>query len=89
MPSSRSPRKRARVSRPSGQWQHEDYDVLADGKVIARIYEQRSLFGPPELRWFWSVTAIVPTIPNATNGHAPTLDEAKAKFRAAWERAKV
>jgi hypothetical protein len=27
--------KRASASRPSGQWQDEDYDVLADGKKSA------------------------------------------------------
>jgi hypothetical protein len=31
--------KRASISRPDGQWQHEDYDVLADGKVVGRIYD--------------------------------------------------
>jgi hypothetical protein len=29
------------ASRSSGQWSDEDYDVLADGKVIGRIYEAR------------------------------------------------
>ena len=43
--------KRARASRSSGQWQDEDYDVLADGKVIGRIYEDASASMPPELRW--------------------------------------
>jgi hypothetical protein len=33
-----------------------------------------------------SMTSIVPAIPNVTSGHAPTLEEAKAKFRAAWCR---
>lgn len=56
--------KRANASRPSGQWQHEDYDVLADGKAVGRIYERASALGPPDMRWFWSVTAIVPAIPN-------------------------
>jgi hypothetical protein len=32
--------KRASVSRPDGQWKDEDYDVLADGKVVGRIYER-------------------------------------------------
>jgi hypothetical protein len=32
--------KRAKFSRPSGHWSDEDYDVLADGKVVGRIYEQ-------------------------------------------------
>jgi hypothetical protein len=26
--------------------------------------------------------------PGVTNGHAATLDEVKAKFRAAWDKAK-
>jgi hypothetical protein len=43
--------KRARASRSSGQWKDEDYDVLADGKVVGRILESGSRFGPPELRW--------------------------------------
>jgi hypothetical protein len=72
--------KRAKFSRPSGQWQDEDYDVLADGKVVGRILEEGSRFGPPELRWGWSITEIVPATPGVTNGTAATLDEAKASF---------
>jgi hypothetical protein len=34
-------RKRGKLTRPSGQWQDEDYDVLADGKVIGRIRMHR------------------------------------------------
>jgi ppGpp synthetase/RelA/SpoT-type nucleotidyltranferase len=34
----------------------------------------------------WSIISIVPAIPNRTNGHARTLDDAKAKFRAAWTK---
>jgi hypothetical protein len=29
--------KRASVSRPSGAWSEDDYDVLADGIVVGRI----------------------------------------------------
>jgi hypothetical protein len=29
--------KRASASRSSGEWKHEDYDVIADGKVVGRI----------------------------------------------------
>jgi hypothetical protein len=79
--------KRASASRPSGQWQDEDYDVLADGKVVGRIYEDASASTPPELRWFWSVTAIVPATRGKTNGTAATREEAMAKFRAAWVEA--
>jgi hypothetical protein len=44
--------KRASASRPDGQWQHEDYDVLADGKAVGRIFQENTS-GPPELRWGW------------------------------------
>jgi len=39
--------KRARASRPSGEWKNEDYDVLADGGVVGRIYEDGSISSPP------------------------------------------
>jgi hypothetical protein len=31
--------KRASASRPSGQWNEEDYDVLANGEVVGRIFK--------------------------------------------------
>jgi hypothetical protein len=31
--------KRGKLTRSSGQWPDEDYDVIADGKVVGRIYE--------------------------------------------------
>jgi hypothetical protein len=61
--------KRGKFSRSSGQWQVEDYDVLADGKVVGRICSAST---PPELRWFWSVTAIVPAVPNRTKRRRST-----------------
>jgi hypothetical protein len=79
--------KRGKFSRPSGHWQDEDYDVIADGKVIGRIQEEGSRFGPPELQWGWSLF-IVPAKPGVTNGTAATREEAMATFRAAWEKAK-
>jgi hypothetical protein len=78
--------KRAKLSRSSGQWQDEDYDVLADGNVVGRILESGSRFDPPDLRWFWSVM-VVPATPGVTNGTAATREEAMAKFRAAWTKA--
>jgi hypothetical protein len=63
----------------------KDYDVLADGKVVGRIYEDASASTPPELRWFLSITEIAPAS-SATHGTAATLDEAKANFRAAWDQ---
>jgi hypothetical protein len=31
--------KRASASRPSGQWSEDDFDVLADGDVVGRIFK--------------------------------------------------
>src|SRR5262249_47662583 len=35
--------KRAAASRPSGEWNDDDYDVLADGAVVGRIVGLRAL----------------------------------------------
>jgi hypothetical protein len=79
--------KRASTSRPDGQWTNEnDFDVLADGKPVGRIYEEPSASTPPDMRWFWSVF-IVPATRGVTNGTAATREEAMAKFRGAWEKA--
>jgi hypothetical protein len=78
-----------RASASPGQWQDEDYDVLADGKVVGRIYENPSVSAPPDMRWFWSVTAIVPVTPGVTNGTSATRVEALTKFREAWMKAKA
>jgi hypothetical protein len=36
------------ANRPSGQWSDDDYDVLADGKVVGRIFKSaKSPIGTP------------------------------------------
>ena len=44
---------------------------------------------PPQLRWFWSIIEVIRVPGGVMHGHAPTLDEAKAKFRDNWTRAKA
>jgi hypothetical protein len=41
--------KRAATSRPSGQWSDDDYDVLADGVVVGRIFKANA--APAEPYW--------------------------------------
>jgi len=41
--------KRASRSRPSGEWKDEDYDVLADGRVVGHILERGSASTPAQL----------------------------------------
>ena len=45
--------KRASTSRPSGEWDDDDYDVLADGVVVGRIMETAAAsVGQP---WMWTL----------------------------------
>lgn len=62
----------------------DDYCVYRDGRSIGRIREakERSGFNPG---WTWAVNVPLPIPPWAT-GFQYSLDEAKAAFRAAWER---
>jgi hypothetical protein len=79
--------KRGKLSRSSGEWQDQDYDVLGDGKVVGRIYGQGSALRPPELRRFWSITAGSCRQRRASRTAPPaTLEEAMAKFRDNWTK---
>jgi hypothetical protein len=62
-----------------------DYEIFEDGRPIGRMYEDRHAL--PDLRWFWSITVFVGDQPGVTtNGRAPILEEAKARFLANWKR---
>jgi hypothetical protein len=41
--------KRASASRPSGEWNDDDFDVLADGVVVGRI--MKAAAAPVGLPW--------------------------------------
>jgi hypothetical protein len=47
--------KRASASRPSGEWNDDDYDVLADGAVVGRIFKANA--APVGSPWMWTLTA--------------------------------
>ena len=50
-----------------------DYVIVEDGHAVGRIYEDRH--GPPDLRWFCSITVYVnPKLGITTRGRAPTGD---------------
>jgi hypothetical protein len=44
--------KRASASRTSGEWNDDDYDVLADGMVVGRIF--KSAAAPVGAPWLWN-----------------------------------
>jgi hypothetical protein len=45
--------KRAALSRPSGQWDDDDFDVLADGIVVGRIFKAKA--SPVGSPWMWTL----------------------------------
>jgi hypothetical protein len=45
--------KRASASRSSGEWNDDDFDVLANGEVAGRIFKANAaLVGSP---WMWTL----------------------------------
>ena len=44
--------KRAPTSRPSSEWEDDDYDVLADGEIVGRIYNAAVSVARP---WMWTL----------------------------------
>jgi hypothetical protein len=72
---------RANVSRISGQWQDEDYDVFDGERDVGRIYLVDSNDG--QETWFWAVSFDLTH--RKSYGHVASLDEAKAAFRAEYE----
>jgi hypothetical protein len=81
--------------RPTGlqcppAFQHlEDYSVYEDGTEIGRMYEAHAP-ARPDLAWLWSITVMGPARHKVrTDGRAPTLEEAKADFQAAWNAFKA
>jgi hypothetical protein len=72
--------RRAAESRPSGQWQNDDYDVFDGERDVGRIYRVNA---HDEL-WFWGVSFQLTG--RSSYGRADTLAGAKAAFRAEYER---
>jgi hypothetical protein len=63
----------------------DDYEVVENGRLIGRIYEDT--YAVPQLRWFWSITVWVgDRLGVTTNGRAPTLELAKARFLKNWQK---
>jgi hypothetical protein len=61
-----------------------DYNVFSGEWLIGRIYERNGF--PDAVRFFWSLHGVVLARPPGihTDGHAPTLDDAKANFQKSW-----
>jgi hypothetical protein len=74
----------ASVSRPSGQWRDDDYDVLEDGVVVGRIFCLDAV-GPRDRPWMWA-SGHNGEIRRAAHGYEPTREAAMAAFAKSWRR---
>ena len=76
--------KRASTSRPSGEWDDDDFDVLADGVVVGRIFNSNA--GPVGSPWMWTLTFGYHEGRTPMHGYAETREAAMLAFAKSWRR---
>jgi len=76
--------KRASTSRSSGEWSDDDYDVLAGGKVVGRIY--RASAAPVGQPGLWTLAYGHHEDRSPIYGYEPTREPAMAAFAKSWRR---
>jgi hypothetical protein len=79
--------KRASASRPSGEWDDDDFDVLADGFVVGRIFN--AVAAPVGTPWMWTLIFDYHEDRTPTHGYAETREAAMAAFRKSWRRERL
>jgi hypothetical protein len=76
--------KGARASRPSGDWSDDDFDVLANGTVVGRIFKANA--APVGSPWMWSFILPHQEGRSPTHGYAATRESAMTAFAKSWRR---
>ena len=76
--------KRASASRPSGEWNGDDFDVLADGAVVGRILKVHA--APAGSPWMWTLAFGHHEDGTPTHGYAATREAAMTAFAKSWRR---
>jgi hypothetical protein len=76
--------KRASTSRPFGEWNDDNLDVLADGVVVGRIFKANP--APVASPWMWTLAFGHHEDRSPTHGYAETPEAAMAGLRAALIR---
>jgi hypothetical protein len=76
--------KRASASRPSGEWNDDDFDVLANGEVVGRIFKANAAsVGSP---WMWTLAFGYHRDRAPNHGYAASREAAMAAFARSWRR---
>ena len=76
--------KRASASRPSGNWNDDDFDVLCDGLVVGRLFKSDA--APVGMPWLWVLAFEHYADRSPTYGYAATREGAMAAFAKSWRR---
>ena len=76
--------KCASASRPSGEWDDDDYDVLEDSLVVGRI--MKTAAAPVGMPWMWTLAFGHHEDRTPTHGYAATRETAMAAFAKSWRR---
>jgi hypothetical protein len=71
--------KRASASRPSGEWNDDDFDVLADGGVVGRIMKAAAV--PVGMSWMWTLAFGYHEDRTPTHGYEATREAPMAAFQ--------
>jgi hypothetical protein len=74
--------KRASLSRASGQWNDDDFDVGANGVLVGRIFKANA--APVGASWMW--TLAFGHHEDRTHGYEATREAAMAAFAKSWRR---
>jgi hypothetical protein len=80
--------KRASLSRSSGEWRDDDYDVLEGGVVIGRIMHAGA-GAPPDRPWMWASGHSADSVKRAAHGYEPTREAAMAVFKKSWGQSAI
>jgi hypothetical protein len=73
--------KGASASRPSGVWNDDDFNVVADGVVVGRVFKAEA--APAGMPWMWTMLFDYRW---PTHGYAETREAAMAAFAKSWRR---
>jgi len=76
--------KRTSASRTSGEWNDDDYDVLADGVVVGRI--MKAAAAPQGKPWLWTLAFWHHEDRAPTRSYELTREGAIAAFAKSWRR---
>jgi hypothetical protein len=77
--------RRASASRPSGEWNDDDFDVLAGNVVVGRI--MKAAAAPVGTPWLWTLAYGHHGDRTPTHGYEATRKDAMAAFAKSWRGA--